>query len=109
MANKLKYINDIEQGLVIESWHVSQSVEAFSSTNQQAYDISVSGSFNVTGSVSFEPNNINNQVRNYVLSFDDTTGRVLKWKQVVSRIMIMKFIELVQIILILFLKNLGQT
>ena len=78
MANKLKYINDIEQGLVIESWHVSQSVEAFSSTNQQAYDISVSGSFNVTGSVSFEPNNINNQVRNYVLSFDDTTGRVFK-------------------------------
>ena len=55
MAKKLQYKSDIEQGKVVESWHVSQSVDAFASTNQVAYDISVSGSFKVTGSVAFEP------------------------------------------------------
>ena len=78
MANKLKYINDIEQGKIIQSWHVSQSVEAFSSTDQQAYDISVSGSFKVTGSTFIEPNNLLKISQQYVLGFNDTTGQIFK-------------------------------
>ena len=78
MANKLKYINDIEQGKIIQSWHVSQSVEAFSSTDQQAYDISVSGSFKVTGSQFIEPNNLLLIAQQYVLAYDNSTGQIFK-------------------------------
>mgnify|MGYP001276741053 CR=1 FL=1 len=45
MAKQFNYKSQIEQGEVIQSWHVSQSVDAFSTANQVAYDISVSGSF----------------------------------------------------------------
>jgi len=78
MAKKLQYKSDIEQGKIVESWHVSQSVDAFASTNQVAYDISVSGSFKVTGSQFIEPTNLNNQVRSFVLSYDNTTGQIFK-------------------------------
>ena len=44
-------VDEISQGFTINSWHVSQSVDAF--TAQDAYDISVSGSFNNTGSAGF--------------------------------------------------------
>ena len=80
MAKELKYITDIIQGNIIDSWHVSQSVEAFSAATgvQQDYDISVSGSFKVTGSQFIKPNTLLNQTKNYVLSYDDTTGQIFK-------------------------------
>ena len=53
MANVLKNIFDpgvdqISQNYIIESWHVSQSVDAF--TGAKAYDITLSGSYILTGS-----------------------------------------------------------
>ena len=53
MAKKLENIfqanvDEISQGFTINSWHVSQSVDAF--TAEDAYDISISGSLNITGS-----------------------------------------------------------
>lgn len=80
MAKQLKYITDIVTGQPVEAPHVSQSVEAFSAESgvQKAYDISVSGSFKVTGSQFIEPLNLLNQTKNYVLSYDDTTGQIFK-------------------------------
>jgi hypothetical protein len=53
MANVLKQIfvsgsDQISQTYTIESWHVSQSVDAITGT--AAYDITLSGSFTLTGS-----------------------------------------------------------
>ena len=53
MAKKLENIfqpsvDEISQGFTINSWHVSPSVDAF--TAEDAYDISISGSLNITGS-----------------------------------------------------------
>jgi len=55
MALVLKQIftsgsDEIAQNYAIESWHVSQSVDAF--TGAVAYDIKISGSLTLTGSVS---------------------------------------------------------
>ena len=53
MAQVLKQIfvtgsDQISQNYTIESWHVSQSVDAF--TGVKEYDITLSGSFTLTGS-----------------------------------------------------------
>ena len=53
MAKKLEKIFDpgvdeVVQNFIIESWHVSQSVDAF--TGVQDYDITISGSFGISGS-----------------------------------------------------------
>lgn len=69
MALKLKNIfatgsDQVAQTYTIESWHVSQSVDAF--TGVVAYDITISGSFTLTGSqyvsgsvsASFGPNTV---------------------------------------------------
>ena len=47
MAKVLNYESQISQSLVIHSWHVSQSVDAF--TGVDAFDITLSGSSTVTG------------------------------------------------------------
>ena len=78
MAKQLQYKTQIEQGEIVQSWHVSQSVDAFSATNQEAYDISVSGSFKVTGSVWIKPITLLEQTNSYLLSYDDATGQVFK-------------------------------
>ena len=78
MAKEFEYKNDIEQGKIVQSWHVSQSVDAFSATNQQAYDISISGSFKATSSIYIEPSVLLEQEQNYILSYDNTTGQVFK-------------------------------
>jgi hypothetical protein len=53
MAKELKNIFDpsvdeVVQNFTINSWHVSQSVDAL--TGAEDYDITISGSFTVTGS-----------------------------------------------------------
>jgi len=80
MAKQLKYITDIVTGQPVEAPHISQSVEAFSAESgvQKAYDISVSGSFKVTGSQFIEPNMLLNQQRDYVLAFDNDSGQIFK-------------------------------
>ena len=42
-------VDEIAQTYIIESWHVSQSVDALTATTD--YDISISGSLNLTGSM----------------------------------------------------------
>ena len=53
MAKTLQNIfnsgDKIAQTYIIESWHVSQSVDAL--TGAEAYDITISGSLNLTGSM----------------------------------------------------------
>ena len=78
MAKELQYKSQIVEGDVVHSWHVSQSVDAFSATNQAAYNISVSGSFNVTGSVGISPTELLEIQKDYVLGYDNTSGRVFK-------------------------------
>ena len=49
MAQEFTYKSEIEEGKIVHSWHVSQSVDAF--TGADAYDITVSGSHTLTGSM----------------------------------------------------------
>ena len=54
MAKELKKIftentDEVVQGFTVQSWHVSQSVDAL--TGAEDYDITISGSLTVTGSV----------------------------------------------------------
>jgi hypothetical protein len=77
MAKVLKKIfipttDEIVQNFPIESWHVSQSVDAFTGT--EAYDILLSGSLTVTGSVAI--NGLSDTLQNNVLTYDDLTGLI---------------------------------
>ena len=77
MAKVLKKIfipttDEIVQNFPIESWHVSQSVDAF--TGAEAYDILLSGSLTVTGSVAI--NGLTNTSQNNVLTYNTSTGLV---------------------------------
>ena len=78
MADNFKYKSDIEQGKVIQSWHVSQSVDAFSAANQRAYDISVSGSFKVTGSQFIEPSTLLTTPQTQMLTYNPDTGQIFR-------------------------------
>jgi trimeric autotransporter adhesin len=49
MAKTLTQVG-IETGNLVEAYHVTQSIDAF--TGVDAYDISLSGSLNITGSLS---------------------------------------------------------
>jgi hypothetical protein len=75
MANILQKIftpsvDEVVQNYTIHSWHVSQSVDAF--TGVEAYDITVSGSLVVTGSVAIHT--LPNSYQNGVVLYDDVTG-----------------------------------
>lgn len=75
MANILQKIftpsvDEVVQNYTIHSWHVSQSVDAFTGT--EAYDITVSGSLVVTGSVAIHT--LPNAPQNGVVLYDDVTG-----------------------------------
>jgi len=74
MANTLQKIftptvDEVVQNYTIQSWHVSQSVDAFTGT--EAYDITLSGSLVVTGSVAI--NGLSNVPQNSVLLYDDVS------------------------------------
>jgi hypothetical protein len=56
MANTLTQVG-IETGDAVEAYHVTQSIDAFTGT--VAYDISLSGSFNMTGSINGQPGVVN--------------------------------------------------
>jgi hypothetical protein len=77
MANTLKKIfvpnlDQVAQTYTIESWHVSQSVDAF--TGAEAYDITLSGSLVVTGSVAI--NGLSNVLQGDILTYNSNTGLI---------------------------------
>jgi len=76
MAKCLNYESEIQQGLAIESWHVSQSVDAF--TGAEDYDITISGSLTLTGSAYLTPSKILATGQEYVLTYNNTTGQIFK-------------------------------
>lgn len=78
MAKTIGYSSEVITGQIVEAPHVSQSIEAFSAANQQDYDISISGSFKVTGSQFIEPDTLLTQTKTYVLSYDTSTGQIFK-------------------------------
>jgi len=56
MAEQFKYQSEIITGQIVEAQHVSQSVEAF--TGDRAYDIVISGSSTLTGSLYIDPSKL---------------------------------------------------
>ena len=56
----------IETSDTVEAGHVSQSIDAFAGI--KAYDISLSGSFHMTGSITGQPGVINNLTASYAMS-----------------------------------------
>ena len=65
MANVLSQVNIVD-GQIVEAHHISQSINAF--TGVEAYDISLSGSFNMTGSINGEPLRINPLTSSYAIT-----------------------------------------
>jgi hypothetical protein len=77
MANTLKKIfvpglDQVAQTYTIESWHVSQSVDAFTGT--EAYDIILSGSLTLTGSLFID--GLTDPSLTNVLTIDTSTGQI---------------------------------
>lgn len=56
----------ITTGQTVETWHVTQSIDAF--TGLEAYDITLSGSLEVTGSINGTPGLINNLTASYAIT-----------------------------------------
>ena len=71
MANTLNKTG-ITTGNTVEAYHVTQSIDAFTGT--EAYDITLSGSLTVTGSVSI--NGLSDTAQTNVLTIDTTTGQL---------------------------------
>ena len=67
MAEEFKYQSEIQQGEIVQSWHVSQSVDAF--TGEDAYDITISGSSTLTGSM---------YIVNTIRTWDDLLGCITR-------------------------------
>ena len=65
MANTLSKVG-ITTGNTVQDYHVTQSIDAFTAT--EAYDISLSGSFNMTGSINGEPGIINPLTASYAIT-----------------------------------------
>jgi hypothetical protein len=77
MANTLKKIfvpglDQVAQTYTIESWHISQSVDAF--TGVEAYDITLSGSLILTGSLAIQ--GLTDPALTDVLTIDTSTGQI---------------------------------
>ena len=62
----------IVTGNTVEAYHVTQSIDAFTGT--AAYDITLSGSLQVTGSVAI--NGLTDPSKANILTYDTTTGQV---------------------------------
>ncbi len=56
----------ITNGTTIEASHITQSIDAF--TGEKEYDIFLSGSFNMTGSINGEPGVVNPLTASYAVS-----------------------------------------
>ena len=65
MAKTLSQIG-IDTTQTVEAWHVTQSIDAF--TGAEAYNITLSGSFNMTGPINGQPGLVNPLTASYVIS-----------------------------------------
>lgn len=65
MANTLSK-SGISTTQTIEAWHVTQSIDALTGT--KPYNISISGSLNITGSINTPPGTINNATASYAIT-----------------------------------------
>jgi len=66
--------NNITSGSKVEAWHVTQSIDAFTGTEN--YDITLSGSLTLTGSLNFgiiSNNILGNSSNSYTSSYSDYT------------------------------------
>jgi hypothetical protein len=73
MANTLSKVG-ITTGNTVQDYHVTQSIDAFTAT--EAYDISLSGSFNMTGSINGEPGIINPLTASYAVTASYVEGSI---------------------------------
>ena len=64
----------ITTGGTVEAYHVTQSIDAF--TGIKAYDISLSGSFNMTGSIIGQPGTINPLTASFAQTASYVTGSI---------------------------------
>jgi hypothetical protein len=71
MASILSNVN-IASGQIVRALHVTQSIDAF--TGIKAYDISLSGSFNMTGSINGQPLRINPLTASYAITASYTAS-----------------------------------
>jgi len=71
MANVLSQVNIVD-GQIVEAHHISQSINAF--TGVEAYDISLSGSFNMTGPINGQPSRINPLTSSYAITSSYAMG-----------------------------------
>jgi hypothetical protein len=71
MASILSNVN-IASGQIVRARHVTQSIDAF--TGVKAYDISLSGSFNMTGPINGQPLRINPLTASYAITASYTTS-----------------------------------
>ena len=62
----------ITTGNTVEAFHVTQSIDAFTGT--EAYNIILSGSLQVTGSVAVQ--GLTNPSQDNILTYDTTTGQI---------------------------------
>ena len=74
MAKVLNYEGQIVSGSLLRAAHVSQSVEAF--TGAEDYDIKISGSLALTGSVFLEPTKILTTEQNQLLTYNSESGQI---------------------------------
>jgi trimeric autotransporter adhesin len=81
MASILSKIG-IVTGQLVEPQHVTQSIDAF--TGIKAYDISLSGSFNMTGSIIGQPGTINPLTASFAQTASYVTGSIFAGANSVS-------------------------
>jgi ABC-type amino acid transport system permease subunit len=81
MANILSKTG-ITTGNLVEPQHVTQSIDAF--TGAVAYDISLSGSFNMTGSINGQPGTINPLTASFAQTASYVTGSIFAGANSVS-------------------------
>jgi hypothetical protein len=71
MANTLTQVG-IETGNLVEAYHITQSIDAF--TGAEAYDITLSGSLTITGSVFID--GLTTASQSNILTYDSSSGQL---------------------------------
>jgi len=92
MANTLTQIG-IETGNIVEAYHISQSIDAF--TGIEAYDISLSGSFNMTGPINGEPGLVNPLTASYAITSSTSLTSLSTQRSIINGVTNNQFYQLI--------------